>query len=180
MSITAISYDWGVSPTMVRITTTDTLAAITTAAYWTGQATVIDTLNNGAFTFPDGSLVAISYSGGQNTFTYNSTTAAFVPVLDLSSNMQHIQVDVTLAEFIGQYTASVALVAAPATGQKIILHRASLAVNYGGTVLALGGAVHIQYASTNQGLYLAAATADFTGGTASTYKVDVWYSAVDV
>ena len=221
MAITSISYDWGVQPTMVRITASDTLDVITTAAYWTDQATVIDTLNNGAFTFPDGCLVAISYSGGQNTFTYNSTTAAFVPVLDLSSLIQHVQVDVSLAEFIGQYAASVELVAAPGAGKKIILHRASLAINYGGTVLADGGAVHVQYASTsngagtkatgtlaaatliaatadtsfgftpvdttlvdsatlNQGLYLAMATADFTGGTASTYKVDVWYSVVDM
>ena len=221
MSITAISYDWGVQPTMVRMTTTDTLSAITTAAYWTGQETVIDLLNKGAFTFPEGCLVAIAYSGGQNTFTYDSATAAFVPVLDLGSLIQHVQVDVTLAQFIGSYTASVLLVAAPATGQKIMLQRASLSLNYGGTVLALGGAMHVQYALTangagtkatgtlaaatliaatadtsfgftsvdttltdattlNQGLYLAMATADFTGGTGSTYKVDVWYSAVTV
>ena len=221
MAITSISYDWGVQPTMVRITASDTLDVITTAAYWTDQATVIDTLNNGAFTFPDGCLVAISYSGGQNTFTYNSTTAAFVPVLDLSSLIQHVQVDVSLADFIGSYAASALVVAAPGAGKKNILHRATLAINYGGTVIANGGAMHLQYASTingagtkatatlaaatlisatadtsfgftpvdttlvdsatlDEGLYLAMATADFTGGTASTYKVDVWYSAVDL
>lgn len=135
--------------------------------------------------------------------------------------VQHSQVDVSLANFIGSYTASVELVAAPGAGKKLILHRAVLAINYGGTVLADGGASHIQYADTangagtkatgtlaaatliaatadttfgfspvdttlvdsatlNEGLYFAMATADFTGGTDSTYKIDVWYSVVDL
>lgn len=135
--------------------------------------------------------------------------------------INHAQVDVSLADFIGSYTASVELVAAPGAGKKIILHRATLAINYGGTVLADGGASHIQYADTangagtkatgtiaaatliaatadttfgftpvdttlvdsatlNEGLYFAMATADFTGGTLSTYKFDLWYSVVDL
>jgi hypothetical protein len=135
--------------------------------------------------------------------------------------INHVQVDVALADFIGSYTASELLVAAPGAGKKIILHRATLAINYGGTVLASGGASHIQYANTangagpkatgtiaaatliaatadttfgftpvdttlvdsttlNQGLYFAMATADFTGGTSSTYKFDLWYSIVDL
>lgn len=135
--------------------------------------------------------------------------------------IKHVQVDVSLADFIGSYTASELLVAAPGAGKKIILHRATLAINYGGTVLAAGGASHIQYANTangagtkatgtiaaatliaatadttfgltpvdttlvdsatlNAGLYFAMATADFTGGTSSTYKFDLWYSVVDL
>lgn len=135
--------------------------------------------------------------------------------------IKHVQVDVALADFIGAYTASELLVAAPGAGKKIILHRATLAINYGGTVLAAGGASHIQYANTangagtkatgtiaaatliaatadttfgftpvdttlvdsatlNEGLYFAMATADFTGGTLSTYKFDLWYSVVDL
>jgi len=78
MSITAISYDWGFEPTIVRITTTDSLATITTAAYWTGQSTVIEALNNGAFTFPEGCLVAINYSDGEGFFTFSVADQAFV------------------------------------------------------------------------------------------------------
>lgn len=135
--------------------------------------------------------------------------------------IQHAQVDIDLATFIGSYTASALLLAAPGANQKIILHRATIWVDYGGTVLADGGAVHIQYDDTanaagvaatgtiaaaafigatadttfgfspvdtslpdattlNQGLYLATATQDFTGGTSSAYKVDLWYSILDV
>jgi hypothetical protein len=135
--------------------------------------------------------------------------------------VQHARVSLTLAELVGTYTTSHLLVAAPAAGKKLILHRAVLAVDYGGTVLADGGAVHVQYDSTAngagtkasntlaaatliaatadttfgftpvdttltdsttlaKGLYLATATADFTGGTGSTYEVDIWYSTVDL
>lgn len=134
--------------------------------------------------------------------------------------VQHAQVSVDLATFIGSYTASVVLVAAPGAGKKLILHRATLWIDYGGTVLADGGAVHIQYDSTangggtkasgtiaaatliaatadttfgfspvdttlvdsttlDTGLYFATATADFTGGTNSVYRFDIWYSVAD-
>jgi hypothetical protein len=135
--------------------------------------------------------------------------------------IQHAQVDLSLAELIGSYAASVVLVAAPGANKKLVLHRATLWIDYGGTVLANGGACHVQYDSTangagtkatgtqaaatliaatadtslgfspvdttltdsttlNKGLYLGTATADFTGGTSSVYKMDVWYSVMDV
>lgn len=62
--------------------------------------------------------------------------------------LQHVQVALTLAEFIAGYTAPTELIAAPGAGKKIIIHRASLAINYGGTVLANGGAMSLQYDST--------------------------------
>lgn len=135
--------------------------------------------------------------------------------------LRHAQVDIALADFIGSNTASVVLVAAPGANKKIVLHRATLWVDYGGTVLANGGTVQLQYADTanaggtfatgtiaaatliaatadttfgfspvdttlvdsatlNEGLYLSTATADFTGGTSSAYKVDLWYSVMNV
>jgi hypothetical protein len=147
----------------------------------------------------------------------NAVTSAKVsPLL-----VQNTQVDIGLAAFIGSSTTPVVLVAATGANQKIVVHRATLWINYGGTVLAGGGAVVVQYGNTaaaggtaatgtqaaagligatadtsfgfspvdttlvdsatlNAGLYLTAATADFTGGTASAYKVDVWYSVMDV
>lgn len=144
------------------------------------------------------------------------TSAKVDPLL-----IQHIQVDVALADFIGANTASVAIVPAPGANKKIVMHRATLHINYGGTVLASGGTVQLQYAddanaggtfatgtiaaatliaatadtsfgfspvdttlvdsaTLNEGLFLSAATQDFTGGTSSAYKVDVWYSVLDV
>ena len=274
MSISSVSYDWGVDPIIIRLTTDSTLATITTAGFWTLPATQadIESLNNGALDVPEGSIWAINYSDGEGFFTLNTTTNAFVAEADpgsLSETLpdgdifvgsalnvatgvtmsgdatiiadgtltiandavtsakvdetliQHAQVDLSLAEFIGSYTASALVLAAPGANKKIVVHRATLWINYGGTVLADGGTVQLQYAddanaagtfatgtvsaasliaatadtsfgfspvdttltdatTLNEGLYLSTATADFTGGTGSAYKVDVWYSIMDV
>jgi len=217
MAITNLTRDWGIDPTIVRMVTTDNFETITAAGYLAAQEATIEELNNGEFTWTDTDVILIRYSDGYNFFSRNSAGT----LVSGLSGMMNAQVDLTLAELIGSYTASVALVPAPGEGKKIILHRATLYINYGGTVLADGGAVHIQYADTanaagtaatgtqaaatliaatadtslgfspvdttltdattlNEGLFLATATADFTGGTGSTYKVDLWYSIIDV
>jgi|GEM_PF-3558863 len=79
--------------------------------------------------------------------------------------VRHTSVSLTLAEFIALYTTSFELVAAPGASKKLILHRCVLGIDYGGTALAAGGAVHIQYDATANGAgvkasgTLAAATA---------------------
>lgn len=78
MAITAISRDWGVDPAIVRIVTTDNLAAITTAGYITAQADNIAALNNGAFEWVYDDGVYIYYADGQGLFTRDASTEAFV------------------------------------------------------------------------------------------------------
>lgn len=78
MAITAISRDWGVDPSIVRIVTTDNLATITTAGYLDAQADEIAALQNGAFIWVSTDEVLISYSNGQGFFTRDSATNAFV------------------------------------------------------------------------------------------------------
>lgn len=76
--ITNISTDWGVSPRIVRIVTTDDLAVITTAGYVTAQAANIELIQNGNFEWTATDEVLISYGDGQGFFTYDAATAAFV------------------------------------------------------------------------------------------------------
>lgn len=78
MAITSISTDWGVEPRIVRITTTDSLATITTAGYITDQADEIEALNNGAFEWVEGDLIAINFSDGEGFFTRDATDNTFV------------------------------------------------------------------------------------------------------
>lgn len=78
MSITAISRDWGRDPSIVRIVTTDNLAAITTAGYLTAQEANIESLNFGAFEWADTDEVLISYSGGEGFFTRDATDETFI------------------------------------------------------------------------------------------------------
>lgn len=74
MSITSIRRDAGVGPTIVRITTTDDFATITTTGYIASQAEVIEDFNNGQFAFIDGELLAIDYADGEGIFNYDLTT----------------------------------------------------------------------------------------------------------
>jgi hypothetical protein len=176
--------------------------------------------NTGAFTIANDAVETAMIADDQVT-TAKLADAAVTSAKTDETLIQHAQVDVDLATFIAAYTTSVALVAAPGASKKLVLHRATLWIDYGGTVLANGGAMHIQYDSTangagtkatgtqaaatliaatadtslgfspvdttlvdsatlNKGLYLAMATADFTGGDSSAYKLDLWYSVMDV
>jgi hypothetical protein len=78
MAITDISRDWGVAPSIVRVTTTDDLATITTAQYLTTQLANIAAIQHGVFEWVTGDLVAISYNGGEGQFTYDPINNTFV------------------------------------------------------------------------------------------------------
>ncbi len=66
MSITSIERDVLASapPSIVRITSTDTLATIGTAGYLLAQADVIEDLNSGAFSWLDTDYVLVNGSDG--------------------------------------------------------------------------------------------------------------------
>lgn len=78
MAITAISRDWGPDPAIVRVVTTDNLAAITANGYLTAQADQIDLVNNGAFEWVDTDYVLIAYGDGEGFFTRDATNQTFV------------------------------------------------------------------------------------------------------
>lgn len=78
MPITAISRDWGVDPSIVRITTTDNLAAITTNGYLNTQAAVIESIQHGDFQWSPTDIVAIVYNGGQGQFAYDAINSTFI------------------------------------------------------------------------------------------------------
>jgi hypothetical protein len=78
MGIETISRDWGVSPSIVRVTTTDNLATITTAGYITNQEQDINDINHGDFEWADGDLIAIDYNGGEDYFTRDAVNNTFI------------------------------------------------------------------------------------------------------
>ncbi len=77
MAITAISRDWGVDPSIVRITTTDDLTTITTTGYLSTQEANIELLQNGSFEWLDGDYILIYYSDGEGFFTRDATNDTF-------------------------------------------------------------------------------------------------------
>jgi hypothetical protein len=80
VAILSIMRDWGTAPAIVRITTDNTLAEITTSGYWVLPATIasIEEINNGEFEWLDGDLVAINFSNGEGFFTFDVSTNSFV------------------------------------------------------------------------------------------------------
>ena len=87
MSITHIVRDWGTDPAIVRISTTDSLATITTTGYLLTQEDEIQAINAGAFEWLTTDYVLCYYSdngGSWGFFTYIPGTgslaaAAVVP-----------------------------------------------------------------------------------------------------
>ena len=203
-------------------------ASVTTAA--AGFSTGINTANivNGAVTFAKIEDVAVTSILGNSTGGEQAVEEITLGAgLEFSGTtirqplaaINHVRVLPSLAEFIAGNTTPMPLVAAAGAGTMIVLHRAQLSIDYGGTVLAAGGTLQVCYgvadvaatvasntlaaataiAATadttfgfspvdttlvdsgklNVALNLSVDTADFTGGTASAYMVDVWYSVVD-
>lgn len=77
MAITAISRDWGIEPSIVRITTTDDLTTITTTGYLTTQKANIELLQNGDFEWVVGDYILIYYSDGEGFFTHDVANDTF-------------------------------------------------------------------------------------------------------
>lgn len=72
MTITAISRDWGESPAIVRITSTNTLAQVGTTGYVLAQDANIVALNSGAFEWLASDMVLVVASDGWGFFTISS------------------------------------------------------------------------------------------------------------
>jgi len=71
MSITSVVRDWGVGPSIVRLTSTDTLATVSTAGYLTAQLANTTAYNNGPFEWQFGDMVAVAASDGDSMFRFS-------------------------------------------------------------------------------------------------------------
>lgn len=77
--ITSIKREFNLFPNIVGIVTTDDLATITTADYFSSQSADVELLNNGVWQWENEDIVLIYYATAQiGWFTYDATTDAFV------------------------------------------------------------------------------------------------------
>lgn len=84
MSITSIMRDWGVYPSIVRITATNTLAEVAATGYITSQDDIIQQLNNGVWEWLVGDMIAMSASDGNNIFCFDGNDFATLVLLPSS------------------------------------------------------------------------------------------------
>ena len=146
MAITSISRDWGYSPSIVRITTTDTLATVIANGYLLTQADEIEVLNKGAFTWETGDMVAIVYSGGKGFFNY-SVDSAGLGLLTPEGAIQS-QTSLTSAQILAMSVTPVQLVAAPGSNRIVVPVAYQFTYLFDTAQYAAGGAIGVEYGNT--------------------------------
>ena len=98
MAITSITRDWGVDPAIVRIISTDTLAAIGAAGYLTAQADNIAAVNSGAFEWKTSDFVLVMGSDGWDLFSVDPTFTA-LNVWEPNSGVAYVGGPSTIGDF---------------------------------------------------------------------------------
>ena len=117
MAITAISRDWGANPSIVRIVSSDTLAAVTTAGYILAQADNIAALNAGPFAWVESDTVLIRTSDGWGFFNISSDFESLEPFFSPTElDLPSAQIIVGNASGIGQARAMTGVIAITNTG----------------------------------------------------------------
>lgn len=95
--ITSINRAWAFDPGIVTITSTDTILDCLAVGYLTAQADVISILNNGAFEFRFGDLVALSASDTSELLKFNGTDFSTLIPSEGSPGSQILQTNVIVS-----------------------------------------------------------------------------------
>lgn len=85
MPITNLDRDYGVQPSIVRMTTTDDLGTITASNYLIEQQPFIALIKGGSFTFVNSDVVCIYYQGGHGFFELSDDFSTLVKISGGSS-----------------------------------------------------------------------------------------------
>ena len=101
MAITAIDRDYGVSPSIVRITSSDPYDAVIISGYLTAQALNIYDLNGGYFNFNSTDCVCMSCSTGIYFFELSSDFSSLI-----SLNPENGNVNLGTADQLAYYAAA--------------------------------------------------------------------------
>ncbi len=129
MAITAISRDWGQDPSLVRVVSSDTLAACVAAAYITGQADNIDALNHGAFKWKDSDKVLLEASDGSALLKIKSDYTALEAFLDENSNASGVGLKYAGKEADGGGSATIAITVTGLLATDIVMAQVEASTN---------------------------------------------------
>jgi hypothetical protein len=143
--ITNISRDWGNIPCIVRITSLDSLAMITTPGYLLTQASQINAINMGYFQWQTGDIALISYAGGEGFFKVDFlVNFDFTPLSSTAGSFT-----ITNAELLTMGVTPLLMIPAAGPHTWIVLNTPiAVEYDYSGAVTAGGGAFGLQYGNT--------------------------------
>src|SRR5688572_11610253 len=79
MGITSIKRDWGVKPSLIRITTTDTLAQVESDGYLNDQEENISAINRGSFEYAVGDGAIVYASDGSDIYQVSDDFSSLIP-----------------------------------------------------------------------------------------------------
>lgn len=151
MAITSIKRDYGVSPCIVRITTTDNYAAITASGYIDAQLANIQAANFGDFEWTLSDTVLCYYQnasgvGAWASFSISSDYSTLNPL----SNVGTASVTLTAAQVLAAFATPQLIVPTPGVGRGLIVTAANV-VTQVSTVFAGGGVAILEYGSVANG-----------------------------
>lgn len=174
--INSIVRDWGTSPAIVRIATTDDYLAVSTPGYLTAQAANISAANNGPFewSLSDSILCWYQDDAGVGQWAFFTISPDFTSLNPMSGSVTST-VLLTVADILAMYATPQLLVAAPGAGKALLVTSAQI-VTEPVTPFAGGGAVIVQYGNTVHGAGVNALSAtipaaEITAATAQIYTV---------
>lgn len=176
--ITFISRDYGVNVSIVRVTTSDTLATVGAPGYLTSQISNLNSINNGGFTWLSSDSVLVNASDGSRMYSVSSDLTSLIA----QAGNYLAQVSLTAAQFEAMYATPVLLLGAPGANRLIVVKNMDIALKYGTTQYAAGGAILAQYKNTAHGAGTAAtatlAAATINGLTADTVEIVAGVSSI--
>ena len=184
MSITSIKRDWGVGPAIVRVTTTDNYATITSAGYITAQLANIQAANFGDFEWLLSDTVLCYYQNafGVGAWANFSISSDFSSLIPFSVN-GNASIVLTAAQVLAAYATPQLLVPAPGTGRGLVVTSANVVTEVS-TAFAGGGIAIVQYGNTVHGagtnaLSATIPAAEITAATSQLYSMS-GYTATTV
>lgn len=167
MAITHIGRDWGTNPSLVRITTTDSLNDILSPGYLASQSEAIELLNNGEFSWKENDMVAISASDGKGVFVRDAEgNLSFA-----DGAMQQASVTLQPADVIAMFAAPVQLLPAPGEDRMIRVLDVEYVLDFDSAQYTGGGAIQLQYGDTINAGGLSASV-DLAAATLNGYAAD--------
>lgn len=172
--ITFINRITGATNNLVYLETSDSTATALAANYISSQASVINALNEGTWTWETNDLILLSASDGDSICVINSTFTTLSPIASGVNpfTVNYANFSLTAAQWNGMYATPVSVLGAQGSGNIIVPILIELELIYGTTQFAAGGPVGFQYGNTaHLGGTKATNTeqaADFNNATANT------------
>ena len=143
--------DWGVQPAIVRMSSTDTYAAISAPGYITAQQANIIAANNGNFEWDLSDTILVWYQnefavGAWAFFSISSDFSSLIPF----SSARNASITLSQSQVQAAYAAPQLLVAAPGAGKAIVVTSANVITEVS-TAFSAGGVAIVQYGATIHG-----------------------------